>query len=94
MLLRAGGGLTGSGTEPDAALLGWESPTYGQLCPAISLVYRTRARLPVRLVTSVLLGEELSSDVHGDNLVLRRGSECVREVSLLPQSATAWEKHR
>lgn len=41
----------------DAELLGWESPTYGDLRPAISLTYQTRSLLPVRFVTVILTDE-------------------------------------
>lgn len=37
----------------DPSLLGWQSPTYGDLRPAISLLYETRSHLPVRFVTVV-----------------------------------------
>ncbi len=37
----------------DKALLGYEAPTYGDLRPAVSLLYQTRSRLPVRFVTLV-----------------------------------------
>ena len=31
----------------DTELLGWESPTYGELCPAVSLLYCIQAKLPL-----------------------------------------------
>jgi hypothetical protein len=40
--------------DRDAELLGWESPAYGDLRPAVSLLYNTRAHLPVRFVTLIL----------------------------------------
>jgi hypothetical protein len=40
--------------DRDTKLLGWESPTYGDLRPAVSLLYETRSHLPVRFVTLVL----------------------------------------
>jgi hypothetical protein len=38
-------------------IFGWESPTYGELRPAVSLIHQTRARLPLRFVTIVLTHE-------------------------------------
>jgi hypothetical protein len=38
----------------DTILLGWHSPTYGDLRPAVSLLYEARSPLPVRFVTLVL----------------------------------------
>ena len=43
--------------DADAKLLGWESPTYGDLRPAVSLLYETRSHLPVRFVTLILTNE-------------------------------------
>jgi hypothetical protein len=41
----------------DTALLGYEAPTYGDLWPAVSLLYQTRSRLPLRFVTLVRMGQ-------------------------------------
>jgi hypothetical protein len=41
-------------TDADIQLLGWEAPTYGELQPAISMVYRSRSELPLRFVTVIL----------------------------------------
>lgn len=38
----------------DRRLLGWEAPTYGNLQPAVSLLYETRSRLPFRFVTLIV----------------------------------------
>jgi hypothetical protein len=43
----------------DKALFGWESPTYGERRPAISLLYHVRSSLPVRIVTVVLADDAL-----------------------------------
>ncbi len=56
----------------DTPLLGWESPTYGDLQPAISLVYATQSRLPVRLVTVVLTHQRCKLETQGDEIVLLR----------------------
>jgi len=56
--------------ESDTRLLGWESPTYGDLQPAVSLVYTTRSRLPVRLVTLVLTHEQCKLEARGDEIVV------------------------
>ncbi|MGC1372800.1 MAG: alginate lyase family protein [Candidatus Sulfotelmatobacter sp.] len=38
----------------DSTLLGWEAPTYGDLQPAVSLLYHARSRLPFRFVTLIV----------------------------------------
>jgi hypothetical protein len=68
----------------DEELLGWESPTYGERCPAISLLYRVRARLPVRIVTVILAGETLQLRQGGGDLLLSRGATQIYQVSLSP----------
>jgi Heparinase II/III-like protein/Heparinase II/III N-terminus len=69
----------------DEELLGWESPTYGELCPAISLLYRVQAPLPVRIVTVILAGEALQLRQSDSNLVLSRDGLQVYQVSLAPE---------
>ncbi len=51
-------------------LLGWESPTYGDLQPAVSLVHQTRSQLPVRFVTLVLTGDRCRLQSQGDEIVI------------------------
>ena len=53
-------------------LLGWESLTYGDLQPSISLVYQTRSQLPVRLATVVLTDERCRLETKGSQLVISR----------------------
>jgi hypothetical protein len=71
-----------AGIEENANLLGWESPTYGELRPAISLVHRVNAALPVRMVTIILAGEELQLQARDGNVILSRGKAQVFETSL------------
>lgn len=68
----------------DRELLGWESPTYGELCPALSLLYRVQARLPVRYVTLILASENLQFRQGVGRLVLSLDAKPIHEVSLLP----------
>ena len=56
-IVRAGARVAGNSAGADTRLLGWESPTYGDIRPAVSLVYQTRSRLPVRFVTVILTDE-------------------------------------
>jgi hypothetical protein len=57
-------------------LLGWESPTYGELRPAVSLVYQTHARLPVRFVTVVLTDQRCKlATSNGDFVISTRGPQ-------------------
>ena len=73
--------------DEDERLLGWESPTYGELCPAISLLYRARAPLPIRLVTVMLADERLQLQESPHELVLSRDGARVYQVSLTPEQA-------
>jgi hypothetical protein len=67
--------------------LGWESLTYGELCPAISLLYRVQAPLPVRIVTVILAGEALQLRQSDSNLVLSRDASQVYQGSLAPEKS-------
>ncbi len=83
-IIRAGKNLEtaiGCGDE-DEKLLGWESPTYGELCPAISLIHSVQAPLPVRFVTVVLASNELQLQQKDSNLILLREATQVYQVSL------------
>ncbi|MFZ0770720.1 MAG: alginate lyase family protein [Candidatus Sulfotelmatobacter sp.] len=52
--MMTGNSSTSGSVIADTQLLGWESPTYGDLRPAVSLVYQIRSQLPVRLTTVIL----------------------------------------
>ncbi|MGA8868531.1 MAG: alginate lyase family protein [Candidatus Sulfotelmatobacter sp.] len=63
----------------DTALLGWESPTYGELRPAVSLVYRANTRLPLRFVTVVLTDEKYRlNQEHGQLVIYASEAEVFR----------------
>jgi hypothetical protein len=66
----------------EASLLGWESPTYGELCPAISLLHRVRAPLPTRIVTVILAGDEFQLRHDDRSLTLLRGDARVYQVNM------------
>jgi hypothetical protein len=77
-IIRAGVPVHGNMAAADAQVLGWESPTYGDLRPAVSLVYETRSQLPVRFATVVLTDARCRLEsVDGQLVVLR--SESGRE---------------
>jgi hypothetical protein len=67
----------------DAEILGWESPTYGELQPAVSLIYRTQGRLPVRFVTVVLGGDGCRVEAESNEVIVWSGEAQVHRVSLL-----------
>ena len=81
VVIRAGSkAWTGTGkssaleiTAADTQLLGWESPTYGDLRPAVSLVYQTRSQLPVRFVTAILTDERCKLESGDGQVVISRG---------------------
>jgi hypothetical protein len=83
-VIRGGKKLAGDLVCKDQEVRGWESPTYGERSPAISLLYCVRAYLPIRLVTAILAGDALQFGHIDGNLALsRQGSEVYR-VSLSP----------
>lgn len=80
------GKVSPSGEAPkNTAVLGFYSPTYGQLSPAISLLYRMKTRLPVRIVTVVLAGDEMKVAKKENSLSLQRGGAALYEISLVPK---------
>jgi hypothetical protein len=81
-VIRGGKSLSGELMGGDEELLGWESPTYGERCPAISLLYRVHAPLPVRIVTTILAGDALQLQQRDNNLVLSRNALPLYQVSL------------
>jgi asparagine synthase (glutamine-hydrolysing) len=56
--------------NPDTLLLGWRSPTYGELQPAVSMVYEAHSQLPVRFVTVILTSENCKLELRGGEVVL------------------------
>ncbi len=83
-ILRGGQNLLGNLVSGDEELLGWESPTYGERCPAISLLHCVEAALPVRIVTVILAGEALQLRQNDGQLVLLRDAAQAYQVSLDP----------
>jgi asparagine synthase (glutamine-hydrolysing) len=81
-VIRGGKKVAGDLVCEDQEILGWESPTYGERSPAISLLYRVRAPLPVRMVTAILAGDALQLRESDGNLVLSREGSQVCQVSL------------
>lgn len=69
-------------SDEDEKLLGWESPTYGELGPAISLLYSVQAPLPVRFVTVILACNELNLQQKDNELTISREATEVYHVSL------------
>ncbi len=78
-VVRVGKSLASDVAGESTQVLGWESPTYGDLRPAVSLVYQTRSRLPVRFVTAVLTDERCKLEPGDGRLaIVRDGSEVYR----------------
>ena len=69
-LIRAGARVEGNSSAADVRLLGWDSPTYGDLRPAISLIYETRSQLPVRIVTAILTDERYKLELRDERLAV------------------------
>jgi len=63
-------------SNADRQLLGWESPTYGDLRSAVSLVCQTRTPLPVRFVSVILTDERcMLATRDGDFVISSSGSQ-------------------
>jgi hypothetical protein len=92
--------MTAKGSLPakfaDTQLLGWESPTYGDLQPAVSLVYQTRSQLPIRFTTVILTDEHCNLESRtGEVIILRsepRSELEVYRVSISAMIANAEER--
>ncbi len=81
-VIRGRKNLAGESARSGEELLGWESPTYGELCPAISILYRVHAPVPVRMVTVILADEQLTVRESEGQLVLSRDASPIFQVSL------------
>jgi hypothetical protein len=68
----------------DEKLLGWESPTYGDLRPTVSLVYTVQALLPVRIVTVIFADDALQLERREDELILSSAGSQVHRLNLIP----------
>jgi hypothetical protein len=69
----------------DLPLLGWESPTYGELRPAVSILCNARAQLPLRFVTVFLANEACRIRNENDQLIVGQGELELYRVSLAAQ---------
>jgi hypothetical protein len=79
-IIRAGTQVNGNVADADAELFGRQSPTYGDIQPAVSLVYETQSQLPVRFVTAILTDDRCQLESTDEQLVIMRGeSEIYRE---------------
>jgi hypothetical protein len=65
-------GVAAKEEDESAQLLGWESPGYGDLRPAVSVTYQIRSRLPVRFVTAILLNQRCKIKSEAGQLVILR----------------------
>jgi hypothetical protein len=81
-VIRAGARVEGSPTSVETQLLGWESPTYGDLRPAVSLVYEIRSQLPIRIVTAILTDERCNLESRDGELVILLGESQIHRVDL------------
>jgi hypothetical protein len=81
-IIRAGARVEGNSPSADTELLGWESPTYGDLRPAVSLIYEIRSQLPLRIVTAILTDERSKYELREEQLVVWLGESEVHRVNL------------
>jgi hypothetical protein len=81
-IIRAGARVEGNSVCADTHLLGWESPTYGDLRPAVSLVYEIRSQLPVRIVTAMLIDERSKYELRDEQMIVSLGESEIHRVNL------------
>jgi hypothetical protein len=81
-IIRAGKQVEGNLSDADTRLLGWESPTYGDIRPAVSLVYETRSQLPVRFVTVILTDDRCKVESTEEQLVVLLGNSEIHRVEV------------
>jgi hypothetical protein len=60
--------------DKNTQVLGWESPNYGELRPALSITYNTRSQLPVRFVTAIFTNQQCKSKLEAGQLVILRST--------------------
>jgi hypothetical protein len=66
----------------DLPLLGWASPTYGEVRPAVSLLYLAHTQLPLRFVTAVLADEKTRIKNENGQVIIWRGESELYRVTL------------
>lgn len=69
----------------DLPQLGWASPTYGELRPAVSLICQTKGLVPVRFVTMVLVNPHCNVLCAENSLSVHGGSAPLFTTSLMPE---------
>jgi hypothetical protein len=76
--------MTSETSMPDVEtqLLGWQSPTYGDLQPAVSLVYETRSLLPVRFITVILTDEACQLESRNNGMIISQHDSEIYRVDL------------
>ena len=85
-IIRAGRQVKGNVADVDAQLLGWQSPTYGDIQPAVSLVYETQSKLPARFVTAIFTDERCKLESSNEQLAILLDESEIYRVNVYPES--------
>jgi hypothetical protein len=85
-IIRAGTRVAGNVSDADAELLGWQAPTYGDIQPAVSLVYETRSQLPVRFVTAILTDDRYQLESTNEHMAVLCGESEIHREQIYPES--------
>jgi asparagine synthase (glutamine-hydrolysing) len=85
-IIRAGQRLMGESIGGDESLLGWESPTYGELRAAVSMTYRMKTQLPARIITVVAADDSIQVRVAETRLEIWCGDSKAYECEIRPAS--------
>jgi hypothetical protein len=83
-LMRAGKSSMRGAACDDVQMIGWESPTYGSLRPAVSVIYKVHASLPVRLATVILTGSDSRLESGEKRFSIWRDEECLYDSDMEP----------
>jgi hypothetical protein len=87
-IIRAGERSTDDAIGNDEELLGWESPTYGELRAAVSIAYKVQAQLPLRMITVGLADDSVQVRADEFRLELWRRNSKIYEVDTKSPLAT------
>lgn len=83
-LVRAGMSNDFASAQEELALLGRDSPTYGELQPAVSLLFRVRGALPIRFTTLLLTDLTCRAEEISGQVVLKREQSQICGISSHP----------
>jgi hypothetical protein len=70
--------------DDDLQLIGWHSPTYGDLQPSVSLLYETQAALPIRFISVMLTDAASRAQLQDSAVVILHNHSTLATLDLRP----------